>query len=333
MKSPHPARLCLAATLALACLTPRDATADNTRTSAQALFDEAMKQMDEREYDRACPNLEEVEKLMPGKVGALLELARCYEEWGKTASAWRRYRTAAALAARLFDPREANASAKVDQLTPRLPRLLVAVAPANRAIQDLTVQLDGRNLSAAEQATALPVDPGRHLVIASASGKKSWTGSIAVWPGARTVSIRIPLLEDASDPHAPPAPTKPLPAQDAPAGESAPVWPWIAGSLGVLWLSIGMSFGVDGLSASDELERMCHGHLSPCAGHTASDISPLNGRKDRGLGMFVGFGPAGVAGVAAGLVGLLNRPKTTTALIVTPAVGPGFAGLGIGSRF
>jgi hypothetical protein len=326
-------RFRLAATLVALSLAPRAAVADDTRAPAQALFDGAMKQMAAHDYDHACPALEEVLRLQPGKVGAMLELARCYELSGKTASAWGRYRAAAEAAEGARDPRAGKALAKVEELLPRVPWLLLAVAPANRTSKDFTVQRDGHDVGAAEWDTALPADPGKHTVVAAAPGKKTWTGEVDIPSRGDTVTLTIPTLED--DPNAP----RPTVAPDATVAAKPPVWPWIAGGVGVAALIVAIGTGIDGLVASHSLSTLCHGTLSPCAGHTAADIDPLNARKDRGLGLFIGFGLVGAAGVAAGTFGLVTARKQKdarpqgTSLVVTPLLGPGLAGVGIEQRF
>ena len=320
------ARLSLAVTLVVACLAPRAAAADDARAAAQALFDDAMKQMEKHAYDRACPALEDVNKLQPGKVGALMELARCYEEWGKTASAWSRYRAAADAAAALSNPRQARARAKVDELAPRVSKLTLAVAPANRAARGFTVQRDGHDLGTAEWDTALPADPGTHTVVATAPGKKSWTADIVVAPRGAAATLQIPVLEDN------PAAARPD-AGPTPPARGAPVWPWVVGGFGLASLGVAVGFGVDGLLAKSRLDQLCNGTLSPCAGQTASTIDPLNARKDRGLGLFIGFGAAGVAGLVTGIVALTARSGGKDALVVTPLLVPGYAGVEIEQRF
>jgi hypothetical protein len=332
---PLRARICIAATLVSACLAPRAARADDTRAAAQAMFDDAMKRMVLHAYDRACPELEDVLKMMPGKVGALMELSRCYEEWGKTASAWSRYRATAEAAAALSDPREEKARAKAAELERRVPKLTIAVAPANRDTKGFTVQRDGHDLGAAEWDAALPADPGKHAVVASAPGKKRWTGEVIVAPNEAAIAIEIPALED--DPSALPAPAPgpatPAPDTHAPPAAGAPVWPWVAGGLGLASLGLAIGFGVDGLLAKGSLSTLCHGTLSPCAGHTAAEIDPLNARKDRGLALFIGLGLAGAGGLVTGVVALVRRPKTGEALVVTPVAGPGLAGAEVRVRF
>ncbi len=322
----------LAVCLAAAFLVPRSASADDSRAAALAMFDEAMKRMEAHAYDRACPQLEDVVKLQPGKVGAMLELGRCYEEWGKTASAWSGYRAAAEAAAAAADARATNARAQADELGPRVPKLTIAVAPANRDARGFTVQRDAHELGAVQWDTALPADPGKHVVVASAPGKKRWTGDVTVPPRAGTTTISVPALEDDAEAPAAPAPTTPEPPS-ATAGGGAPVWPWAVGGAGVVMLSIGVGFGADGIVASSSLNQLCNGTLSPCAGHTENDIAPLNARKDRGLGLFLAFGPAGAAGVVAAIVGFASQPKQAEALVVTPWLGPGLAGVGFGGKF
>src|SRR4051794_13843510 len=59
--------------------------------AAQAVFDSAQGLMAAREYAAACPKLEEVVRLVPAGVGAKLQLAKCYDEAGRVASAWAAY--------------------------------------------------------------------------------------------------------------------------------------------------------------------------------------------------------------------------------------------------
>jgi hypothetical protein len=257
-----------------------------------------------------------------------MEHARCYEGWGKTASAWSGYRAAADAAAKLSDPRAPKARAKADELAPRVPKLILEVAPANRSLRGFTLERDEHEVGAAEWDTALPADPGKHVIAASAPGKKRWTSSIEVARGATPTTLRIPGLED--DPAA--AAARPAGAAP-PTSASAPIWPWIAGGVGLASLAVAVGFGVDGLLAKGSLDDLCHGTLSPCAGHTASDIDPLNARKDRGLGLFIGFGTVGVAGLSAGIAGLVSHRKPADALVVAPLVGPGLAGAVVGGRF
>lgn len=118
---PSPRRLAsraLPAVLLVTCLsaaTHAQPAGDDTqrRAVAQALFDEAQKLMASNNYSLACIKLEEVVRLQPGKIGAVLALARCYEGEGKIASAWSRFKNVADAAKVANDPRGAEAEKKI----------------------------------------------------------------------------------------------------------------------------------------------------------------------------------------------------------------------------
>jgi hypothetical protein len=326
----------------LVLLAPAVARADDTRASAQALFDSAMRAMAEGAYDRACPALEEVVRLLPRKVGALMELGRCYEGSGKVASAWSTYR-AAADAASPGDERSASASAKASNLASRVPKLTITVAPEDEALAGFVIKRDGHDVGAAMFGRPLPVDPGPHTVSATATSRIEWTLTVDVREGSSPVVVAVPALAPISTPdHAgvttgPVAPKMPSAAKgDTP---KPPAWAWVTGSVGLAALGVGVGFGVDGLLARNKLGALCGGQLSPCAGHSATEIDPLNTRKDRGLAVFIGAGGAGLLALCSGVVGLSlaasrqkpsQRPSSGGELFLVPL---GLFGGAVAGRF
>jgi hypothetical protein len=322
-----------------ALLVPAAARADDARASAQALFDSAMKAMADGAYDRACPALEEVVRLLPGRVGALMELGRCYEASGRVASAWSTYR-AAADAASPTDERGARASAKASDLAPRVPKLTITVAPEDEALSGFIVKRDGREIGAAAYNRPLPVDPGPHTVGATAPSRVEWTQTVDVRAGGSPAVVAVPALARVSTPDS----TGPV----APQAPSTPIWAWVTGSVGVAALGVGAGFGFDGLSARNNLNVLCNGHLSPCAGHGAAELDPLNVRKDRGFALFLGVGGAGLVALCTGVVGLSlaasrgkparpqatgrssRAPSATRELVVAPL---GLAGGALAGKF
>jgi hypothetical protein len=325
--------------VALAALAPRQARADDARTAAEGLFDDAVKRMAGRDYDRACPELEEVVRLQPGKVGALLELARCWEESGRLASASRRYHEAAAAAAP-SDARGPKARASAAALASRAPALMLVVAAGNRATPGFAVQLDGRELAAADWDVRLPLDPGKHVLAATAPGKQRWTQDIDASRDPTPVRLEIPALADqreipvtvADGPRALPPPSPARPVHRLP-----PAWAWVSGVAGLAALGAATGLGVDGLAAQSKLDGLCHGNLSACAGPGTGTIDPLNARKDRDLALFIGLGAAGLAAVTAGIVGLVRgrqaRASEDDAIVVTAATAPDLWGVTLRGSF
>jgi hypothetical protein len=172
---------------------PRDPVA------AEALFDEARQLMEAGRYAEACPKLEVSQKLDPG-VGTLLNLGDCLERTGRTASAWERFREAAAAAMAGSQPeREEIARRRAASIEPGLCRLAVRVV-TGADTAGLTIERDHALFDRALWNEALPVDPGEHEVGATAPSKKPWSGSTRVESSScmgTTLTVDVPQLEEA----------------------------------------------------------------------------------------------------------------------------------------
>jgi hypothetical protein len=172
----------------------RDARADSA--AAQALFDAAKQLMAKGKYAEACPKLEESQRLDPG-LGTQFNLASCYEQVGKTASAWSMFLevAGAARAAGQAD-REKVARQRAGALEPKLVRLTIT-APASPPA-DLQVKRDGVAVGKAQLGIPVPIDPGKHTIEATASGKSPFSTTVeSTRPGA-SETVAIPPLGNAS---------------------------------------------------------------------------------------------------------------------------------------
>lgn len=185
-------------------------TATDSAT-AESLFNEALALLESKRPAEACPKLEASQRLDPG-VGTLLYLADCYQQLGRTASAWATFREAAYMAKDRKDDREPVAVESAKALEPKLSYLTLEVTPPEGVT--LEIKRDGQVIPEAVWNTAIPVDPGPHTVQVNAPGKKPWSTTITVGEGPRQESVVIPALEDAPLP--PPTPLSAPPVDQGP---------------------------------------------------------------------------------------------------------------------
>lgn len=172
---------------------PRDET-----TVAQLLFDDGVALKDRGHFAEACPKLEESQRIDPG-LGTQYHLADCYEKQGRSAAAWTLFGELARQAAVSGQKeRETAARDRAAELTPRVPRLIIAV-PADSDAGGLTISVDGVATPRASWNTPLPIDPGAHEIVARV-GKRAWRMGMIIDGRSRTETLVVPdLLErDAS---------------------------------------------------------------------------------------------------------------------------------------
>jgi len=162
------------------------------KAAAQVLFDEGRALVDRGDFDGACPKFAESQRIDPG-LGTMLWLADCYENSGKTASAWGAFMAAAGTAALRHDEREKVARERAAHLEPKLVRLRIGI-PADLPA-GLVIRRDGMTLGNAEWDVAVPVDPGTHVVTATAPGRSPWSTSIRVEVDDRLAAVAVPTLE------------------------------------------------------------------------------------------------------------------------------------------
>lgn len=129
---------------------------------ADALFKKGKKLLAEKRYAEACQAFEDSDKLDSG-IGAKLNVALCYQEWGKLATAYRWYADAEAMAQTAKDDRVAKIHKLLEDVDASVPRLTVKV-PADANLAGVTIKLDGAPLAPAELGHERRVDPGPHQI-------------------------------------------------------------------------------------------------------------------------------------------------------------------------
>jgi tetratricopeptide (TPR) repeat protein len=167
------------------------AHADN-KDKADALFKQGKKQMAEKRYADACESFEKSYKLDPG-IGAQLNIAKCYEEWGKIGRAYTAYLAAEQLAKDLKDPREPKIHDLVVALEPSVPHLTIKLPKDATGVK---VTLDNRPVDTIGEPFA--IDPGPHTVEWTVKGSAKKSKIVAVDRGGDS-EVTLDIANVASD--------------------------------------------------------------------------------------------------------------------------------------
>jgi len=163
--------------------------------TAEALFREGRALMDAGNYASACPKLEESYAQDPA-TGTLLALGICQERSGLTASAWATFSDAAARAKRDGRAdRERAAREHMTALEPKLARLTIQVDPSLAGLAGFSVKRDGREVGAGAWGASVPIDPGEHVVEATAPGRRPFNTKLTVPAQPVAQTVQIPALE------------------------------------------------------------------------------------------------------------------------------------------
>ncbi|HLK41297.1 MAG TPA: hypothetical protein VKU41_31315 [Polyangiaceae bacterium] len=318
--------------------------AQDTEATATALFDEGRKLMTQHRYADACPKLAQSQRLAPSG-GTLINLAECYEHTGQTASAWAAWKDAAARAnAAGKSAAEKNALARAAALEGSLAKLTIAVSPGSD-VPGLEVKRDGVPVGRAEFGNAMPVDPGSHLVEASAPKKKAFSSSVTVAPKQADAQVTVALADDAEALAAAPAPA-PAPSLATPAATTTPSAPvdqgtpgatqrvvgLVVGGVGVAGLVVGSVFGLEAQSKNSDALKPQNCRTSTLC--SPNGLSLTDDAKNAATISTVAFVAGGVA-VAAGAVIWLTAPRAaaSTGLRAVPVVGLGYGGVAVGGGF
>jgi len=301
-----------AATLVAVCALPGVAHAED-KAGAAALFAEAGKLVDAGQPARACPKYEESLRLFES-VNTRYFLADCYERIGRTASAWALYLEVAAKAS--DDPaKEGKARERAASVAPKVSHLTVAADTKQTA--GLEVKRDGAPLGPGQWGTAMPVDPGPHVVEATAPGKKPWSAEIQVAPNGAKARLVVPALEAAPESAAsatPVAAPEGAPQADASTGNGQRTLGLVVGGTGVAAMGVGVVLAFMAKSKYDDAAPYCNGDRCVQEGVDLRDSA-----VSRATVATVVFGVGLAATVGGGLLWFTApRAKKQTSVGVTP---------------
>lgn len=283
----------------------------SNKATAEALFTEGRSLASSGKCAEAIPKFQASQKLDPG-VGTLLNLAECYEQVGKTASAWAEYREAISLA-RLAGSKEREelATERAKALEPKLSRLAIKVTGDASGV---TITRDGEAVDSAELGVAIPVDPGEHVIEASAPGKQKFSQTIEVGANADSKAVEIPTLAAGTGDVTPPGDEGAAAKSD---GSSQRTIGLIVGGVGLVGVAVGAVFGLQASSKWDDAKSKCDDYPYGCS---SEGVSLADDASSAATISTIGFIAGGVL-VAGGATLFLTAGSSDDK--VSLGIGPG----------
>ena len=322
-------------------ITPNIALAqsDDDKSTARALGHEGQDAVDRKDYataadrfGRAVAIFDEAKALVPPTL--LLNRARANVGLGHFVSAQEDYNRVVRQgtmpgAPTAFVQAVEEAKKEIDAVAPRIGAVTITVTGCSGP----HVTIDDKPMSAAGIGVKKPVDPGTHVVKASAPGCKEGQASFTVAEGGAATAA-IALQQDAiapiavvpaGEPSSPSAPLTPPPSNPptSSSGSTSKTLALASFGVGAAGLVFGSVTGVVALGKKSTLADECKNPDGTCLPSAKAD---LDGYHTMGTLSTVGFIVAGV-GAAAGLVFLISAPKSpsssaSTGAWIAPSIGP-----------
>ncbi len=284
---------------------------------AVKLFVEGRELLAKKQYDAACKAFTESQMLDPA-VGTQLNLALCYEEWGRTATAYRAYVDAEQLAIERTDDRAAAARQRIDSVAVRVPHLHVVIPATVPA--EATFTVDDAPTERPQLADLL-LDPGDHVLVVSITGREPTSTEVVLAEGERKeITLKVPAA---------PVTTQVVTVTRRHKGKLYGGMALSAGGVGLVTVA-----GLVALGARSDYRSVgdrCSGGV--CSDQEATDITN-DARSKANTMTFVAAGGAVLLGV--GVVLMLTSKQTVEETVevqgvsVTPLLAPDLLGLSFG---
>lgn len=304
-RAPRPRAFLLASVFAVVLSAPRaSAQSPEELQAARDLFQEAFKDEQEKRYSEALEKFQRVAKVKES-ASVRYRIATVLAEMGRLREARDMYRALAATKASLppSDQETADSAAeRVVELDGRIPRL--ALRLQDRPPPDVRVTVDGAPVPVSTTPRVLDLDPGEHIVAATASGFEPSERTISLTDGGGEVAHTVTIARASA----------PIRRPDT--------LGWIAVGGGAALLVAGGVLLVARENTIGDIEAACPGNVCP-----TSRRAEIESDRDRAhlfgpLGASIGL--VGLAAVGAGVYLLVRAPSPAQAqgtAIVRPAPG------------
>lgn len=237
---------------------PQDETvaSDSDRAAAQVLFDEGRSLMKADDYAGACAKFSESMRL-DRAIGTQLNLANCYEQLGKLASAWINFEEARSRSLSNGQQKRVElASARAEALAGRLSKLKIIITTPEEGLE---VTHDGETVGDAQWGTQVPVDGGRHVIEATAPGKKPWRTAVRIDAEGDSAEVVVPTLDV--------APVEAAPVDETPTetdNTGLLIGAGVAGGVGLVGIGLGVAFGSIASGKNDDSLAFCAATPNEC---------------------------------------------------------------------
>jgi len=222
---------------------------------------------------------------------------------------------------------------RLDELDRAQPTVVFEVKDsAGVDVLAVSVTMDGQPWAALLEGKALPADPGQHVFVLTVEGHPPITRTLLLVEGEKGRGERVDLKgpsPSAATP--PPAPTTTRGARTGMGTQK--ILGLAAGGVGVVGVGLGAVFGLMSGSAWTSAKSACGGDPSRCTDVSTAESHRSTAETDATIST-AGFITGGVL-LAAGVTLFLTapHPTETARLVVSPAVGPGQAGVAAGGVF
>ena len=297
---------------------------------ADQLFKKGQKLLAEKRYAEACTAFEDSDRLDP-EIGVKLNAARCYQEWGKLATAWRWYSDAEQMASKAGDKRTPQIHALIEVLERDVPHLTL-VLPPDAVTDQLAIQLDGVALPLATVGDERRVDPGSHDITIVVEGRPR-PRTIPIQRGDRTkITLDVPTRTRAR------RTSESVAAADP--GRTRRLIGLATAGAGVVAIGIA---GIATLRARSDYDHALHGYCNDAPDMCdPTGLSRTHSARHRAnIATVVTL--LGAAAVGGGLYLYFTNPETAPgperavraghALYLAPAIGDDGAGVVLGGAF
>lgn len=327
-----------ASALVLAFLWAPGVSAQNEVAAAATLFKEAKRLAKEGSFAEACPKFE-ASYALDEQLGTLMNVADCYEQLGKVATAWARWSDALEWAKRVDDPKRVTyVDGRMKETEAKLPRVTIEVTSP---VPSLTIRRGDVDIEPALWGLATPVDPGT-IEVTVLRGERVLERRVVEARVAEVTVVTIDLAEvDAKHPEVP----KPAPGvvpDVTPEPEPPPAEPYDP-----THRNVGLIMGAVGLAgvltaAGLEIAALVKKGQAEAGDACVNKFCSPNGLADAEsaatfaeVGQWVGIGSLVVLAVGATIFFTAppeEDPPAATAH-VSPWVGTDGAGMLVGGRF